>query len=315
MESIIFSGTAHPEFARKVSEHSNIPLGRTEINRFKDGEIWVKFVDNVRLKHVFLIQPTFPPAENLLELLIMIDAAKRASAWKITVVIPYYGYARQDRKDEPRVAITARLIADMLESAGASRVLTMDLHVSQIQGFFNIPVDHIYYSMILADKIRDIGITDLVVVSPDVGGVKMARAYSKKLKADLAIIDKRRPDKNKVDIMNIIGNIEGKNVILVDDIIDTGGTVVKAAEALKKNGAKNIFAACSHPLFSADAVEKLRDSVIEKIFVSDTIPLGDKIARSGNKIEVTTTTKLFANAVKNIATGESVSSLFTEDDK
>lgn len=315
MESIIFSGTAHPEFAKKISEHCKIPLGETEINRFKDGEIWVKFKDNVRLKHVFLIQPTFPPAENLLELLIMMDAAKRASAWKITVVIPYYGYARQDRKDEPRVAITARLIADMLESAGASRVLTMDLHVSQIQGFFNIPVDHIYYSMILADKIRDKGITDLVVVSPDVGGVKMARAYSKKLRADLAIIDKRRPDKNEVDVMNIIGNIEGKNVILVDDIIDTGGTVVKAAEALKKNGANNIYAACSHPLFSENAVEKLRDSVIQKVFVSDTIPLGDKNERSGNKIEVTTTTKLFGNAIKNIASGESVSSLFTDEDK
>lgn len=315
MEPIIFSGTAHPEFAKKISEYSGIPLGRTEINRFKDGEIWVKLVDNVRLKHVFLIQPTFPPAENLIELLIMIDAAKRASAWKITVVIPYYGYARQDRKDEPRVAITARLVADMLETAGANRVLTMDLHVSQIQGFFNIPVDHIYYSMILANKIRDIGITDLVVVSPDVGGVKMARAYSKKLKADLAIIDKRRPDKNEVDIMNIIGNIKGKNVIIVDDIIDTGGTVVKAAEALKNNGAKRIFAACSHPLFSENAVEKLRDSKIEKIFVSDTIPLGDKIERSGNKIEVTTTIKLFGKAIKRIASGESISALFTEDDR
>ncbi|MCC7430836.1 ribose-phosphate pyrophosphokinase [bacterium] len=311
-EAIIFSGRAHPDFAQNIAGDLEIPFGDVDIRSFKDSEIWVKFKDNIRDKHVFLVQPTFPPAENLMELLIMTDAAKRASAQEITAVIPYYGYARQDRKDEPRVAITAKLIADMLETAGATRVLTMDLHVSQIQGFFNIPVDHLYYSLTLAKKINDTGIGNLVVISPDIGGVKMARAYSNKLNADLAIIDKRRPEKNEVDVMNIIGNVKDKNVILIDDIIDTGGTIVRGAEALKEKGANKVFAACSHPLLSQDAAERLKNSPIEKIFVSDTIPIKNKIERSGNKIEVVSCAKLFADAIKRIASGESVSSLFDE---
>lgn len=305
----IFSGNSNRTLAEKIARNLGQKLGELELKKFSDGEIWVKYGENIRGTEVFIIQSTHPPAENLMELLIMVDAAKRASARRITVVMPYFGYARQDRKDQPRVSITAKLIANLITVAGASRVLTMDLHASQIQGFFDIPFDHLYGSSIFVSALENLS-DNLVVVSPDVGGIKMARSYAKRLNANLIVIDKRRPKQNMVEIVNIIGDVENKDVLLVDDLIDTAGTFVGAIEALKKNGARKIFGAVTHPLLSGSAIEKLKNAPIEKLFVTDTIDISNK---TYDRIELLDSSWLFSEAIEMIYKNESISSLFDND--
>lgn len=305
----IFSGRSNRPLAEKIAHHLGEPLGKLEIQDFSDGEIWVKFIDNVRGADVFIIQSTTPPAENLLELLITIDAAKRASARKVTAVIPYFGYARQDRKDQPRVAITSKLVANLLTKAGCDRIICMDLHAPQIQGFFDIPVDHIYSSVVFVDHLRKQRIPDLTVVSPDVGGIKMARAYAKRLDAELVLIDKRRQAANVVEEMNIVGRVEGRNVLIVDDLIDTAGTFTSAVTELKKAGAKSVYGACTHPLLSGKAMERINASQVEKILVCDTIQL--KV--QSPKIEVMSVSQVFAEAIERCFHNKSISSLFDVD--
>jgi ribose-phosphate pyrophosphokinase len=306
----IFSGSSNLPLAAKIAQKLNMPLGQVELKRFSDGEIWVKYGENIRGSDVFIVQSTNPPAENLIELLIMVDAAKRASAHKITAVIPYFGYSRQDRKDQPRVSITAKLVANLIAGAGADRVMTMDLHASQIQGFFDIPFDHLYGSSIFINLFNDLA-GNLAVVSPDVGGIKMARSYAKRLNASLVVIDKRRPKQNLAEVVHIIGSVEHKDVILVDDLIDTAGTFVGAIEALKKNGARNIYGAITHPVFSGPAYERLNSSQITKLFVSDTIPL--RWENKTDKIQVITASEIFAEAISRTYNNESISSLFDVD--
>ncbi len=306
----IFSGSSNLPLAEKIAQKLDKPLGSVELKRFSDGEIWVKYGENIRGSDVFIIQPTNPPAENLLELLIMVDAAKRASANRITAVIPYFGYSRQDRKDQPRVSITAKLIANLITVAGADRVMTMDLHAAQIQGFFDIPFDHLYGSSIFSGLFEQIK-NNLVVVSPDVGGIKMARSYAKRLHANLVVIDKRRPKQNLAEIVNIIGSVDGKDVLLVDDLIDTAGTFVGAIDALKQKGANNIYGAITHPLLSGPALERVHNSQLTKLFVSDTIPLNS--AASTDKISVITASDIFAEAIRRTFNNESISSLFDTD--
>ena len=304
----IFAGGASFDLAKKIAQYLNLEVGSLERARFADGEIWIKFNQNVRGTDVFLIQSTYAPAENIIELIFMIDAAKRASARRITAVLPYYGYARQDRKDQPRVAISARVIADLLTTAGANRVLTMDLHVDQIQGYFDIPVDHLYASYIFIDYYSKMKIENLAVVAPDIGAVKMASAYAKRLDAELVVVDKRRPRPNEAYVQSIIGNIEGKNVLIADDLIDTGGSIVNAAKALKDHGAEKIYACCSHPVFSADAVERIHSSDICEVAVTDTIPL--KRPNVTDKIKVISCAEMFGEAIKRTHLEQSISSLF-----
>ena len=304
----IFSGSSNRPLAESIANKLDKPLGSLELKRFSDGEIWVKYGENVRGCDIFLIQSTTPPAENLVELLIMIDAAKRASAKRITTVIPYFGYARQDRKDQPRVSITAKLVGNLLTIAGADRIMTMDLHAPQIQGFFDIPFDHLYGSTIFINKFEEIK-SNLVVVSPDVGGIKMARSYAKRLHANLVVIDKRRPVQNQAEVVRIIGSVENKDVLIVDDLIDTGGTFVGAVEALKQKGAKDIYGAVTHPLLSGKAVERIEASELKKLFVSDTIPFDGK----SDKIEVLTASDIFSEAIRRTYNNESISSLFDVD--
>ncbi len=306
----IFSGSANLHLAEKIAKNLKTNLGEVDLQRFSDGEIWVKYQENIRGLDVFIIQPTNPPAENLMELLIMIDAAKRASASRITAVIPYFGYARQDRKDQPRVSITAKLVANLITVAGADRVITMDLHAAQIQGFFDIPFDHLYASPIFTGLFREKS-ENLVVVSPDIGGIKLARSYARRLQANLVVIDKRRPKPNQAEVMNIIGNVENKNVLLVDDIIDTGGTFVSAIEALKKQGAKKIFGAVTHPMFSGKALERVENSDIETLYIGDTI--SSKKFENSKKIVVRTASEIFSEAVLRTHRNESISSLFDVD--
>lgn len=306
----IFSGSSNLALSEKIATRLDKPLGEVELKRFSDGEIWVKYMENIRGSEVFIIQSTNPPSENLLELLIMLDAAKRASAKRITAVIPYFGYSRQDRKDQPRVSITAKLIANLITVAGADRIMTMDLHAAQIQGFFDIPFDHLYGSTIfvnLFSELRD----NLVVVSPDVGGIKWARSYAKRMHANLVVIDKRRPKQNTSEVVNIIGDVEGKDVLLVDDLIDTAGTFVSAISALKEKGAGNIYGAVTHPLFSGPALERIKNSQINKLFVSDTISLKDD--KKNDKISVVTVSDIFAEAIRRTYNNESISSLFDID--
>jgi ribose-phosphate pyrophosphokinase len=305
----IFSGRANHPLAETIAGHLGEPLGKLEVQTFSDGELWVKFIDNVRGADVFLIQPTMPPAENLLELLIMVDAAKRASARKVNAVIPYFGYARQDRKDQPRVAITSKLIANLLTKSGIDRIITMDLHAPQIQGFFDIPVDHLYSSVVFVDHLRRKNIKNLTVVSPDVGGIKMARSYAKRLGADLVLMDKRRPAPNVVEEMNIIGDVSGRNVLIVDDLIDTAGTFTNAVSTLKKAGAQAVYGACTHPVLSGKAMDRINASEVEKILVCDTIPL----KRSSPKIEVMSVSQVFAEAIERCFHNKSISSLFDVD--
>ncbi len=307
---MIFAGGANIPLAKKIASRIGKPLGAIELKRFSDGEIWVKFGENIRGLDVFLIQSTNPPAENWMELLIMIDAAKRASAKTITAVIPYFGYARQDRKDQPRVAITAKLIANLLTVAGASRIITMDLHAAQIQGYFDIPFDHLYGSSVFKDRI-ELYKKNLVVVSPDVGGIKMARAYAKMLDCGLVVIDKRRPKQNLAEVMNIIGDVDGKDILIVDDLIDTAGTFVGAIEALKEKGAQNIYGAITHPVLSGQALERISSSKVSRLFVTDTI---DTIGiDSTEKIQVVSSAELFAEAIRRTFNNESISSLFHID--
>jgi len=307
---MIFSGSANEPLAKKIASRAGKLLGSVELRKFSDGEIWVKYQENIRGLEVFIIQSTNPPAGNIMELLIMIDAAKRASAKSITAVIPYFGYARQDRKDQPRVSITAKLLANLITVSGADRVITMDLHTAQIQGFFDIPFDHLYASSIYRghfDHFKD----DMVIVSPDVGGIKIARAYAKLFNCALVVIDKRRPQQNLAEVVNIIGDVEDKNVLIVDDLIDTGGTFVGAVSALKEKGAKKIFGAVTHPLLSGDAVERVEKSEINKLYVSDTIDLKDKT--HSDKIKVISAADLFSEAIRRTFNNESISSLFNID--
>ena len=302
----VFSGRSNPSLARAIANAAGRELGQVEIKNFSDGEIYVHYEESIRGCDLFLIQSTHPNADNWLELLLMIDAAKRASAERINAVIPYFGYARQDRKDQPRVSIASKLMADMLGTAGVDRVLTMDLHASQLQGFFDVPVDHLYGSAVFIDHFRRMELDNLVVVAPDVGGIKMARAYAKRLNADLAMIDKRRPKQNVAEVMNIIGDVEGKNVILIDDMVDTAGTLTSAANRMKEVGALQIVASCTHPLLSGPAYERLEDSAIDHLYVTDTIPL----IRPSEKITVISVADVFAEAIHRIYTDESVSTLF-----
>jgi ribose-phosphate pyrophosphokinase len=304
----VFSGSSNKPLAEKIAVILSKPLGQVELKRFSDGEIWVKYQENIRGLDIFIIQPTIPPAENILELLIMIDAAKRASAKRITAVIPYFGYSRQDRKDQPRVSITAKLLANLITVAGADRIITMDLHAAQIQGFFDIPFDHLYSSSIFSGMFRNIS-ENLVVVSPDIGGIKMARSYAKRLHCGLVVIDKRRPKTNLAEVVHIIGSVENKDVLLVDDLIDTGGTIVSALEALKKNGARNIYGSITHPLLSGPALDRINNSAITKLYVTDTIPLRKK----SDKIEVVSAADIFAEAIRRTYNNESISSLFDID--
>jgi ribose-phosphate pyrophosphokinase len=308
-EISIFSGNANPALARDICKILKVPLGDALVSRFSEGEVRLKINDNVRGKDVFIIQPTCPPPnENLMELLIMVDAIRRASAKRITAVLPYFGYARQDRKDQPRVPITAKLVANLIATAGADRVLTMDLHAGQIQGFFDIPVDHLLAVNVIVEYVEKLKLKDLVVISPDVGGIKMARAYAKRLSAGLAIVDKRRLSPEKAEVMNILGEVRGKDALIVDDLIATGGSLVEAAEAINKAGAKKIYAAVTHPVLSGDAVDKIKDSSLEKFLVTDTIPLSDD--KKHPKIVVLSVAPLLAEAIKRIHNGESVSCLF-----
>jgi ribose-phosphate pyrophosphokinase len=302
----VVAGRSNHGFAEAVASHLGTTLAQVEIYNFSDGEIFAKYVENIRGHDLFIVQPTFPPADNLMELLILIDAAKRASAHRITAVIPYFGYARQDRKDQPRVPITAKLTANLLITAGVDRILTMDLHSPQIQGFFDIPLDHLYSSPVLTEHWKKQLTSDAVIVSPDVGGVKLARAYAKRLQADFAIIDKRRPRANSVEVMNIIGDVDGRDVLMIDDMIDTAGTLTQAAQALKDNGARDIYAACTHALLSGKAIERIMESPIKRVTVTDTIPL----RHACEKIEVVTVSHIFADAMQRIHKAESISVLF-----
>lgn len=306
---ILFSGNSNQDLALKICKNLKLKIGRGLISRFSDGEVRIKIEENVRGKDVFVVQSTCPPVnENIMEFLIMIDALKRASANRITAVMPYFGYARQDRKDQPRVPITAKLIANLLTIAGANRVVALDLHAGQVQGFFDIPVDHIFAIDVFVDYFRKIGMNNLVIVSPDVGGIKMARAYAKKFRAGLAIVDKRRNSPDATEVMHILGEVNGKNVIIVDDIIATGSSMVEAAGALKEAGAKKIFAAISHGILSANAVEKLENSDVDYLVITDSIPLGEE--KKSKKIKIVSVSRLFAEAIKRIHFEQSISVLF-----
>jgi ribose-phosphate pyrophosphokinase len=305
----LFSGNANIDLAREICAFLSIPLGTAVVKRFSDGEVNVDIGENVRGADVFIMQPTCPPVnDHLVELLILMDALKRSSANRVTAVIPYYGYARQDRKVLPRAPITAKLVADLLTAAGVSRVLTMDLHAGQIQGFFNIPVDHLYAAPVMLEYIRENWDNDIVFVSPDAGGVERARAFAKRLNASLAIIDKRRGKANESKVMNIIGEVEGKTAVVLDDMVDTAGTLVQGAEALVESGARRVLACATHPVLSGPAIRRLEKSDIEQLVVTNTIPLGNKAACK--KLRVLSVAALLGEAIKRIHSNDSVSSLF-----
>ncbi len=304
----VFAGRANRKLAEEIAEYLGIALGDCEISQFADGEIFCMYNENIRGVDVFIVQPTYAPADNLLELLIMIDAASRASARRITAVIPYFGYARQDRKDKPRVPITAKLVANLITEAGANRVLTMDLHAGQIQGFFDIPLDHLFAAPVLIDYFRSLEIENPAVVAPDVGSARMARGFAKRLGMPFALIDKRRTGKDETIVLNVIGEVDGRNVILIDDLIDTGGTIVKAAEALRKEGARDIYVGCTHGVFSKDALQRINDSPIKEVVVTNTIPVNGKGPL--DKVKVLSVAVLLGEAIRRIHREESVSSLF-----
>jgi ribose-phosphate pyrophosphokinase len=306
----IFTGNANRALARSICDYVEVPLGNAEVTRFADGEIYVEINENVRGVNCFVVQPTCAPAnDNLMELLVMIDALKRASAGSIVAVIPYFGYARQDRKSKPRTPISARLVADLLTAAGVERVLSIDLHAGQIQGFFNIPVDHLYAMPVLLEHLKSRFTSEAVIVSPDAGGVERARAYSKRLGTSLAIIDKRRPSPNVSEVVNIIGDVRGRDAIIVDDMIDTAGTVCAAALAIKEKGARAVFACASHGVLSAPAVDRIIASPIEELIITDTIAPRPEI-RACSKIKVFSVARMVGEAVKRIHHGDSISSLF-----
>jgi len=307
----LFTGNAHKDLAKEIADDLDIPVGDATVSKFSDGEITVHINENVRGSDVFVLQPTCMPVNhNIMELLLMVDALKRASARRITAVIPYYGYARQDRKVQPRVPISAKLVADLITAAGTNRVLTMDLHAAQIQGFFNIPVDNLYASPVLLDYVHNkYNSQNLVIVSPDAGGVERARSFAKKLQCSIAIIDKRREVANISQIMNVIGEVKGKDAIILDDMVDTGGTTIQAVSALKEKGAKNVIAACTHAVLSGNAVEKVNNSVLEELIVTNTIPLDSK-KENCKKLTVLSIATLIGEAIKRIHEESSISSLF-----
>ena len=306
----IFAGTANPALAEAICKHLDVPLGQSLLGRFSDGEIYFQILENVRGADVFVVQPCCYPVDNhLLELLLMIDAFKRASAWRITAVLPYYCYARQDRKDKPRVPISAKLVADLLETAGASRALTLDLHAPQIQGYFDVPVDHLYGSPVLVEYFRNKKLPNLTVVSPDAGGVERARAFAKKLDAPLAIVDKRRVDLDVTEVMNLIGDVKGRSTLIVDDIIDTAGTLVKTADALLREGATQVFAACTHAVFSGPAAERIANSRITEVVATDSVPLSEAAKKLKN-VTILSVADLLARGIRSIHEETSISELF-----
>jgi len=307
----VFAGSSNQGLAKEIADFLKIELGKCVLERFSDGEIHFYIDENVRGADIFVIQAgSYDANFHLMELFLMIDAFKRASAQRITAVIPYYCYARQDWKDKPRVPISARLVADLLEAAGADRILTMDLHSPQIQGFFSIPVDNLMAAPVLGNYVKRLDLRDLSIVSPDAGGVGRARWFAKRMQADLAIIDKRRPAPNIAKVLHVIGNVKNRDVVILDDMVDTGGTLVKSVEALRREGAKRVFSACTHPILSGQAVEKIENSEMEKLIVTNTIPLNDK-AKISAKIVVLSVAALFGEAIRRIHIGHSVSSLFT----
>ena len=311
MEGVaIFAGNSNPELAKKISDYLSLPLGGASVNKFSDGEIQIEINENVRLKDIFIVQSTcFPVNDNLVELLLMIDAFKRSSAKKITAVIPYFGYSRQDKKVAPRVPISAKLVSDMITLAGANRVITMDLHAGQIQGFFNIPVDNLFAAPVLIDHIRKNFRDGLVIVSPDAGGVERARAFAKRLGADLAIIDKRRDAPNQAKAMAVIGEVTDKVAVILDDMTDTAGTLTEAAEAVITAGASEVHACCAHPVLSGPAIDRISNSALKSLVVTDTIPLAAN-ARASDKIKVLTISQLVGEAIMRSYRGDSVTSLF-----
>jgi len=303
----LFSGSANPEFAAKVGEYLSVPVSNATLKKFSDGEISVQITESVRGQDVFIIQPTCAPTnDNLMELLIMVDALKRSSAKSISAVIPYYGYARQDRKAAPRVPITAKLVADLLEAAGITRVVTIDLHAAQIQGFFNIPADNLFGSIMFVDYIKGKKFANPIIASPDIGGVARARSYADNLGYDLVIVDKKREKANESEVMNIIGDVEGKDVILVDDMVDTAGTLVKAAEVLKKRGATSVMACCTHGVLSGPAYDRIANGELDELVVSDTIPT----RKNAKNITVLTASKIIGETIRRIHNNESVNSIF-----
>src|SRR5471030_2099622 len=310
---MVFTGNDNHGLAEQVVKHLNIHLGRATVGRFSDGEVMVELLENVRGKDVFILQSTSAPTnDHLMEVMVMADALKRSSAARITAAIPYFGYARQDRRPRSaRVAISAKVVANMLESVGVTRVLTMDLHADQIQGFFNIPVDNIYAAPVLLGDVWKHGYQDLIVVSPDVGGVVRARALAKRLESDLAIIDKRRPKANVAEVMNIIGDVKGRTCVIMDDMVDTAGTLAKAAQALKSEGAVKVLAYCTHPVLSGGAVERIANSALDEVVVTDSIPLRED-AKKCSKIRVLSVVDLLAETILRISNEDSVSSLFSE---
>jgi ribose-phosphate pyrophosphokinase len=311
--TVLFTGNANRVLAQEIGSHLGVELGKATVGRFSDGEVTVELHQNVRARDVFVVQSTCAPTnENIMELLIMVDALKRASARRITAVIPYFGYARQDRRPRStRVPISAKVVANLLETVGVERLLTMDLHADQIQGFFDIPVDNIYASPVLLSDLKSKSYRDLIVVSPDVGGVVRARALAKQLGCDLAIIDKRRSSANVSEVMHVIGEIDGRNCVIMDDMIDTAGTLVKAAEVLKERGARSVYAYCTHAVFSGPAIERIRTSALDEVVITNTIALSDA-AKACSKIRELSVAFLFAETIRRISDGESVTSLFAE---
>ena len=306
----IFAGRSHPALTEEICARIGEQPGHVTLYSFSDGENYVQIDENVRGADVFVIQPTCPPVnDSLMELLIMLDAFKRSSASRVTAVLPYYGYARQDRKDKPRVPITAKLVADLITRAGADRVLTLDLHAAQIQGFFNIPVDHLFAAPVIVGHLKKLGLEDLTIVSPDAGGVERARAYAKRLGASLAIIDKRRVAANQTEVMNIIGEVEGRNVFIVDDIIDTAGTLIHSVEALERQGAKSISASCTHAVLSGPAIKRINGSNLNMVITTNSMPTADKEAECP-RLKSLSIGDLFSEAIKRIHNEDSVSSLF-----
>ena len=309
-EMKVFSGRAHPALTQEICDYLNLAPGDVSSYNFSDGEIFCQIGENVRGSDVFVVQPTSQPVnDNLMELLILLDAFKRSSAARITAVIPYYGYARQDKKDQPRVPITSKLIADLISRAGADRVLTMDLHASQIQGFFDVPVDHLFAAPVFIDAVRQMEIPDLVIVSPDAGGVERARAVAKRLGTAIAIVDKRRTAPNEAEVMNVIGEVGGRNTLIIDDIIDTAGTLVKTVEALKQKGAERVLAVGVHGVLSGPAIARIEESPLEAVFVTNTTPLEEKLRRSA-KLKPLSVAPLLGEAIRRIHENSSVSSLF-----
>jgi ribose-phosphate pyrophosphokinase len=304
---MIFSGTSNPELSEEIAKYLGQPLSKAKVNRFSDGEINIQVSESVRGKDVFIVQPTSAPAnDNLMELLIMTDALKRSSAKSITAVVPYYGYGRQDRKAAPRVPISAKLVADLMEKAGITRMVTVDLHASQIQGFFDIPVDNLYGAILFIDYIKSKNLENPIIASPDIGGVARARYFAAKLGMEMVIVDKRREKANVAEVMNVIGNVEGKDVILIDDMVDTAGTMVKGAAALKKLGAKSVMACCTHPVLSGPAYDRIDEGDLDELVVSNTIPM----KQTSKKIKILSTARMLGEVIRRVNNNESVNSLF-----